>query len=148
MDESGFELNCYRTHGWSSRGKKIYGQQQGSVKGRTNLIAAKLGNKLLAPVLFEGSTNSLWFNDWLKNHLFKELPANATVIMDNAAFHKTKITRELFNNSGFNLLYLPPYSPDLNPIEQDFAIIKKRRQFAHKNITLDHIIKSFGCYLK
>ena len=148
LDESGFDSNCHRIHGWSERGKKIYGQKQGSIRGRTNLIVAKSGNRLLAPVLFEGSTNNIWFNDWLENHLFKELPPNATVIMDNAAFHKTKATRDLFENSSFNLLYLPPYSPDLNPIEQDFAIIKKRRQFAPTNTSLDHIIKSYGSCLK
>jgi len=64
--------------------------------------------------------------------------------MDNASFHKTALTRELILEAGHTLLFLPPYSPDYNPIEQDFATIKKRRQYAPLNTPLDEIIRSYG----
>lgn len=102
----------------------------------------------MAPFLFEGSTTASVFNQWLQDSLFKELPEGATVIMDNAAFHKTAETRELFEGSSFHLLYLPPYSPDLNPIEQDFAILKKKRQFMPKGTSLDQLVASYGLFLE
>lgn len=104
--------------------------------------------KILAPVLFEGSTDSKWFNDWLENHLLPEIPENSIIIMDNAAFHKTVQTRQIIENSQHTLIFLPPYSPDFNPIEQDFANIKKRRRFSPENTPLDHIIKSYVNYLE
>ena len=55
---------------------------------RTSLIAGKRGKKLLASVLFSGSTNALWFNQWLQDHLISELNPNSTLILDNAPFHR------------------------------------------------------------
>jgi len=144
VDESGFKHDSIRKFGWSKRGTKIIGECSGIRHTMVNLMAGKCRDKLLAPVLFEGTANAELFNEWLEKHLFNELPDKATVIMDNAAFHKTVKTRDIFNKSCYQLLYLPPYSPDFNPIEKDFAIIKKRRQFAKKDITLEQIIKSYG----
>ena len=95
-------------------------------------------------MLFEGNTNAEWFNVWLEQHLFKELAPQSILIMDNAAFHKTALTRELIQQAGHTLLFLPPYSPDYNPIEQDFATIKKRRQYAPPETTLDEIVRDYG----
>ncbi len=64
------------------------------------------------------------------------------VIMDNAAFHKSSKTREIIEQAGAKLLYLPPYSPDFNPIEHDFSALKKIRQFNHTK-SIDEIIE---CY--
>jgi len=64
------------------------------------------------------------------------------VVMDNAAIHKSEKTRELIANTGATLLFLPPYSPDLNPVEKDFANIKKLREF-NENETIDDIIKMY-----
>ncbi len=130
LDESGFERTAHRTYGWACKGQRIAGQRSRNTRPRTSLIAGKWGKRLVAPVLFEGSTNAEWFNAWLEQHLFKELAPHSTLIMDNAAFHKTKETQKLINQAGHTLLFLPPYSPDFNPIEQDFATIKKRRQYA------------------
>lgn len=102
----------------------------------------------MAPVLYRTSTQALWFNQWIKDHLIKELPPYATVVMDNAAFHKTKATRQILEDAGFELVYLPPYSPDFNPIEQDFAIMKRRRQFAPKDTSIQDIIKEYGSNLE
>lgn len=148
LDESGFEASTQRNYGRALRGRKVYGERSGNSRPRTSLIAAKRGKQMLAPVLFEGSTDSVWFNDWFENHLFKELRPKSTIIMDNAAFHKKKDIREISNKYGHNVLFLPPYSPDFNPIEQDFANIKKIRAHAPENSTLDDIVKSYGSYLE
>ena len=144
LDESGFEPTTHRTFGWACRGHRVAGERNGKTRPRTSLIAGKCGQRLLAPVLFEGTTNAEWFNVWLEQHLFKELAPQSILIMDNAAFHKTAHTRELIQQAGHTLLFLPPYSPDYNPIEQDFATLKKRRQYAPPEITLDEIVKDYG----
>ena len=146
IDESGFTVSSHRTHGWGKKGTKVYGNRSGNARPRTSLIAAKHGKKLLAPVLFQGSTNAQWFNRWLAEHLFKELPKNATLILDNAAFHKTQETRKIIEASPFRIIYLPPYSPDFNPIEKVFATLKKRRQFAPQGTSLDYLVKTYECY--
>jgi hypothetical protein len=88
LDESGFESNVFRPYAWSRRGQKIYGNRSGQRGIRTSLIAGKRGEQLLAPVLFQGSTNALWFNQWLEKHLIPELKPNSTLILDNAPFHR------------------------------------------------------------
>ncbi len=144
LDESGFERTAYRSHGWACRGQRVAGERSGQSRPRTSLIAGKWGQRLLAPVLFAGSTNAEWFNIGLEEHLFKELAPHSILIMDNAAFHKTAKPRELIEQAGHTLLFLPPYSPDFNPIEQDFATIKKRWQYASSEKSFEEILRLYG----
>ena len=148
LDESGSERTTHRTHGWGLRGTKVYGERSGRKRPRTSLISATQGKRLLAPILFEGSTNATLFNYWLQDHLFKELAQGTTIIMDNATFHKTALTRQIIEHAGHSLLFLPPYSPDFNPIEQDFAIMKRRRQFLPADTTIDEVVRSYVNYLE
>ena len=126
VDECGFEPTTCRRYGWSAHGQKVHGEFSGNKRPRTTLIAAKHQSRIIGTILFEGSTDAEVFNYWLQNHLLSELPKQTTIIMDNASFHKTAATRDIIRKSGNSLLYLPAYSPDMNPIEQDFAVIKKR----------------------
>lgn len=71
------------------------------------------------------------------------LDDNHVVIMDNASFHKGSETAALIRGSGADLLFLPPYSPELNPIEQDFANIKRIRQY-NAETSIDDIIKVYN----
>ena len=148
VDESGFYPHAYRPYAWSPRGEKSHGNRWGRGGVRTNLIAGKRGKEFLAPILYEGSTSAVWFNQWFKNHLLKALNLSSTIIMDNAAFHKKDEIRAMAETAGHKVLFLPPYSPDFNPIEQYFAILKKIRQNAPLNTTIDHIAKSFGTFLE
>ncbi len=148
LDESGFSASTQRDYGWSKCGKKLHGERSGNRRPRTSLIAGKRGRELLAPFLFEGSTDAIWFNQWLEKHLFKELRPNSTIILDNAAFHKKKDIHAMADKAGHKVIFLPPYSPDFNPIEQDFAIIKKQRANAPTKTKLYDIIKTYGNYLK
>ncbi|MGF1591333.1 MAG: IS630 family transposase [Pleurocapsa sp.] len=144
VDESGFDAYTYRPYAWSPQGQKSYGERSGTRGTRTSLIAGKRGKELLAPVLFKGNTNTLWFNQWLKEYLLPELNANSTVILDNAPFHRKEDVFQIVEQAGHKVLFLPPYSPDFNCIEQDFAIIKKRRIYSTPDISLYEIVKSYG----
>ncbi len=148
LDESGFERTAHRSHGWGLRGKKVYGERSGNTRPRTSLISARQGKRLLAPILFEGNTNATLFNYWLKSHLFAKLAQGSTIIMDNATFHKTAATKRIIEQAGHSLLFLPPYSPDFNPIEEDFAIMKRRRQFLPPDTTIDEVVRSYVNYLE
>ena len=130
------------------RGNRCYGDRPGARKKRINLIAAKRKEEILAPILYEGTTTATWFNDWLQKHLMKELKEKSTLIMDNAAFHKKSEITEIIYQAGHNVIFLPPYSPDLNPIEKVFAILKKRRKFAPKEVTIDEIVREYGNILE
>jgi len=146
VDESGFEPEICRRYGWSLRGKKVYGEQSGNRRPRTSLIAAHRGKDFLAPMLFEGTANAELVNSWTRTMLCKELRVGSTIIWDNARFHRKIDLEAIAAEAGHHILFLPPYSPDFSPIENDFANIKKRRQYAPQNTTLDDIVKSYGNY--
>jgi len=141
FDESGFEAQTYRPHGWAKRGTKIFGKITGNKhKGRTNLIMAQRGKEWLAPMTFKGGCDHKVVLKWIKDVLLKELRPNSLVIMDNAPFHSKPKIKIILETNGHTLMPLPTYSPDLNPIEQSFAVIKRRRQ--KTNLSVDDIIMS------
>ena len=98
--------------------------------------------KFYAPYLFDGTCNTELFNAWLEQMLLPELPANQVIIMDNARIHKSKKTRELIEQSGHTLLFLPPYSPDFNPIEKTFGLIKRWLRTSKDEMSISDIILS------
>ena len=88
---------------------------------------------------FDSYVDSEVFYAWITQDLFPKMLTHSVILMDNASFHKGKKTRELIENAGCKLLYLPPYSPDFNPIENVWAVIKsyyktfKQRGYEHNN---------------
>jgi transposase len=76
-------------------------------------------------MLFTGTCNTKVFNQWLEHMLLPGLMTGSVIVLDNATFHKSKQTRQLVEQAGCQLLYLPPYSPDLNPIEKLWANLKR-----------------------
>lgn len=145
MDESGFAGENYRPNGWAKMGTKIFGLIPGKRQKRTNLIMALRGKEWLAPMLFEKSCTHGTILAWMEQALLKELRPNSLIIMDNAPFHNKPKIRALFEAHGHTTLFLPKYSPDYNPIEQVFAIIKRRIRFW--GLSLETII-SGNSYLK
>ena len=87
-----------------------------------------LGHQLFAVGLFDCKINSDVFHFWVEHFLIPELPNNSVVVMDNATFHKRSDTQELLEAHGHQLLWLPPYSPDFNPIEKMWAWVKRKRK--------------------
>ncbi len=92
--------------------------------------------------MFERTCDTVVFNTWLKTRVCPRLNAHHLVIMDNAAFHPWSETAQLIETTGATLLFLAPYSPDLNPIEQDCAALKKRREY-QEQVTRDDIVNAY-----
>ena len=114
IDESGIEETLVKDRGWCQKGKKLLGKKSGKYYQRTNIIAGLVNKKSIAPMIFNGSCNTKLFEAWIEQFLIKELWPGQVVIMDNAAFHKPIKTKELIESAGCKLIFLPPYSPDLN----------------------------------
>ena len=128
IDESGFAHDMPRLHGYSSKGARCFGRHDWGAKGRTNVIGALLFGVLLTVSLFQTNVNTEIFNTWILQDLLPKLPPRSVVVMDNASFHKGKMMKKAIEDAGHTLLYLPPYSPDLNPIEKKWAQAKAVRR--------------------
>lgn len=126
LDECGIELECYRTHARGFRGQKVEATTYSIHPKRISLLSAYHQGKLQAPMHLEGTTDSDVFNAWVEHLLVPSLTPGQTVILDNARFHQSKRTEELIQNAGCKLKFLPPYSPDLNPIEPCWHTLKSR----------------------
>ena len=125
VDETGIDNYLYREYAYSPRGEPVYGEVIGRRYKRTGLVAAQLNGKILAPLQYDGTMDSKLFEYWFGHLLMRELPANSVVVMDNAAFHRKSRLPLLSQSFGHRLIFLPPYSPELNPIEHFWAWIKK-----------------------
>lgn len=125
IDESGIDLTICKDKGWSVKGSPISAKKSGKYYQRTNIIAGLVNNKSIAPMIFNGSCTTDLFNSWVEGFLIKELKAGQFVVMDNAAFHKSQKTKELIESVGCKVIFLPPYSPDFNPIEKFWANMKR-----------------------
>jgi transposase len=128
IDESGFSHSMPRMYGYSSKGKRCYGSHDWGARGRTNVIGALIGKELLVADLFNHNINTMTFNRWVTESLIPKLPNNSVLIMDNASFHKGIEMKNHVEKAGHILVYLPPYSPDLNPIEHKWAEKKAERR--------------------
>jgi transposase len=117
-----------RTHGYAKKGCRCFGTHDWGAKGRTNVIGALLGGFLLTVSLFETTINTAIFTQWVLQDLIPKLPPESVVVLDNATFHKGLEMINSLESLGHTVLYLPPYSPDLNPIEQKWAQAKARRR--------------------
>jgi transposase len=101
------------------------GAISGKRYARESFIAAKVESSILAPFCYTGTCNTFLFNVWLKDFLLPALQPGQVIIMDNASFHKSQDSQRLIEEAGCKVLFLPPYSPDLNPIEIFWANFKK-----------------------
>lgn len=128
MDESGFAHDSPRTHGYAPIGQRCMGLHNWHAKGRTNVIGALLGSTLLTATLFSCSINADVFSAWLASDCLPKLTQPSVIVMDNASFHKRSDSKRLIEQAGHTLLFLPPYSPDLNPIEHKWAQAKAKRR--------------------
>ena len=135
LDESGFAKDMPRTHGYAHRGQRCYGKHDWHAKGRVNAIGAMVGFLFLSVGLFNTNIDSDIFYAWLTQELLPKVPLNAVIVMDNATFHKREDMKKAIEEAGVILEYLPPYSPDLNPIEHKWAQAKAiRRKLRCNNI--------------
>jgi transposase len=107
-------------------------------------FAALSGNRTIAPYCYKGTTTSAVFERWFSHSLLPFLWDGAVVIMDNARFHRKNTLKELAEEFQVQLLFLPPYSPDYNPIEKRWANMKRwLRDNAKRYASLQNAIRAY-----
>lgn len=128
VDETGIDTYLHREYCWAQRGKNVIGYVSGKKYRRTGIVAALMGNNIISPLQFDGTMNSELFEIWFESRLLRELPKNSVIVMDNASFHRKSRLVELVENCelGHRIIFLPPYSPELNPIENFWSALKAR----------------------
>ena len=113
-----------RTHGRAPRGERLVAAvPHGHWKTMTFVAGLRRGG-IIAPCVFDGPINGALFLAWVQQFLVPVLRPGDIVVLDNLGSHKSPAVRRAIRAAGAHLLFLPPYSPDLNPIEQVFAKLK------------------------
>jgi len=126
LDETGMDNHEARAYGWSPRGERCWGEKPGHRTQRVSLIAALSQPQLLAPLVFEGTCTTALFETYVEQCLVPVLKPGQVVIYDNARFHQSTKARQLIDSAGWTQKFLPPYSPDLNPLEHSWFPLKHR----------------------
>lgn len=124
IDESGVEHNAIKEKCWSKKGNKVVGERSGRRRLRTSVMAALNGDEIKVPIRYSGTANTDLFLYWLETFLLPVLEKEQVVIMDNCSIHKAPKVKQLIESVSCRLIYLPPYSPDLNPIENYWSVMK------------------------
>ena len=124
IDETWVKTNMTRTHGWAPRGKRLVDKVPHGHWKTTTFLAALRHDRIDAPFLVDGAINGEWFLAYVEQVLVPTLKPGDIVILDNLGSHKAKAVRQAIRKAGAKLIFLPKYSPDLNPIEQVFAKLK------------------------
>ena len=126
IDEIGIDRYLYRHYARAPRGEKVYEKISGRRFERTSIVTGQVDREVIAPMIYKGSMTSDFFVKWFKTQLLPALKTTHVIVMDNASFHPKNILDELCIQDKHFFLPLPPYSPDLNPIEPAWAILKKK----------------------
>ena len=124
LDETWAKTNMTRLRGWAPRGHKLIDKVPHGHWQTLTFLAALRHDRIDAPLVLEGPINGASFTAYVEQFLGPTLSPGDIVIMDNLGSHKGPAVRAAIRRAGAHLLFLPPYSPDLNPIEQVFAKLK------------------------
>ena len=124
VDETWAKTNMLRTHGRCRRGERLRAKAPHGHWKTMTFIAALRHDRIDAPCVIDGPINGVSFTAWVEQMLIPTLKPGDIVIMDNLGSHKGAAVRKAIRSVGAKLIFLPPYSPDLNPIEQVFAKLK------------------------
>jgi len=125
VDEMGTNTSLSSLRAWSKRGERAHCSLPRNRGRNTTLLASMMSVEGMGPSLaVEGATTRLVFETYVEKVLLPGLRRGQIVVMDNLTAHKGDRTRELIESADCELVYLPPYSPDLNPIEEGFSKIK------------------------
>lgn len=125
LDETWAKTNMTRTYGRSPRGARLTQKTPHCRWSTTTFLGAIRSTGFIAPLCVEGAINGQVFKAWVEQHLVRELRPGDIVVMDNLSSHKVGGVVEAIEAVGASVRYLPPYSPDLNPIELAFSKFKK-----------------------
>jgi len=124
LDETGTATNMARRYGRSQSGERLVAAVPHGHWKTTTLIAGLRQGGIMAPLVLDGPMTGPAFRAYVEQFLAPALDPGDVVVLDNLAAHKVEGVRQAIAAAGASLLYLPPYSPDLNPIEQLFAKLK------------------------
>jgi transposase len=143
IDETWTKTNMTRLYGRAPRNQRVVDAVPHGHWKTSTFIGALRCDGLTAPALFDGAINGDAFLAYVEQVLVPTLRKGDVVIMDNLGSHKVKGVREAIEAAGASLMFIPPYSPDLNPIEQAFAKLKALLR-AKKLRTVDALWKAIG----
>ncbi len=124
LDETSTHTSLVRTHGRAPRGQRLTGAVPRNRGPNVSCLAAVGATGILAPLAIEGAIDSAVFVPWLIDWLLPQLAPGTTIVCDNLSVHRHAAVLPAVAAAGCHLVYLPAYSPDLNPIEQLFAKLK------------------------
>ena len=124
IDETWAKTNMTRTHGRCARGRRLVAKVPHGHWKTLTFLAALRCDRIDAPFVLDGPINGEWFLAYVEQVLVPTLKPGDVVVLDNLGSHKGKAVRRAIRKAGAHLIFLPPYSPDLNPIEQVFAKLK------------------------
>ncbi len=124
VDEMGSNTSLSSIYAYSAKGQRAYGSVPRN-RGKNTTLLSSMSMEGMGPSLaVEGATTAAVFEAYIERVLGPTLRPGHLVVMDNLSAHKGKRVKELIEGKGCQLLYLPSYSPDLNPIEEAFSKIK------------------------
>ena len=149
LDETGTATDMARLRGRGPRAKRVIGKVPYGHWKTTTFLAALRNDAITAPFVIDKPMNGAIFRTYVEQCLVPTLAPGDIVIMDNLSAHKVDGVRQAIEAVGAMLLYLPPYSPDLNPIEQLFAKLKALlRKAAERSVAAlwDRIGELLDCF--
>ena len=124
IDETWVKTNMAPLRGWAPKGDRLPGAAPFGHWNTSTFIAALRHDRIDAPWVFDGPVNGEIFRTYVEHELVPTLKPGDVVVMDNLGSHKSQAVRKAIRAVRAHLLFLPPYSPDLNPIEQAFSKLK------------------------
>jgi transposase len=143
IDETWIKTNMTRLRGWCRKGARLAVKRPHGHWKMLTFLAALRCDGLTAPFVLDGPVNRLSFEAYVEHILVPALRPRDIVVMDNLNSHKGEAVRRMIRKAGAHLLFLPAYSPDLNPIEQVFAKFKELLRKADER-TIDGLWKTTG----
>jgi transposase len=150
LDETAAKTNMARTHGYAPRGQRLEGQAPYRRWQTATFLGALRGSGFVAPLVVDGAMTSELFLAYVERVLVPALRPGDVVVMDNLSCHTQRAVRAALEGAGCRVEYLPPYSPDCNPIELAFSKLKRLlRKAAERTVeglwaALGRLLDQFG----
>ncbi|HXK37032.1 MAG TPA: IS630 family transposase [Candidatus Paceibacterota bacterium] len=147
LDESGAKTNMKRLYGWATKARRLVDAVPGGHWHTTTMLSALRSDTVATAMVTKGAVDGLVFLGFVQHFLVPVLKPGDIVVMDNLPSHKVKGVRQAIEAAGAELWYLPPYSPDLNPIEQMWSKVKAvLRRLARR--TTQALYRAIGAALR
>jgi len=144
VDETGVEQENSSDYGYSLRGEKIKVKVSGKRLPRVNIVSGKQGDKIIGTTEYSGTMKARRFETWFSLFFLPLLITGTVIVMDNARFHRKTTLHTLAELHGCRIIFLPAYSPDLNPIEKLWGTLKTfLRNNSHKFETVGEAFLHF-----